>query len=168
MRASRQVLVLTLYPEPSLGCRPFCHLFLPVKITFFISSLAEALTKRISEGQLSPHSVVNMETFPWDWQQGKCSRLPLLSKLVLGFPGGASGEEPICHHRGHKREEFEPWFGQIPQRRAEQHVPVFLPGESRGRGNLAGYAAHRVTEATEQAGRPLLFSEEKRWIALEH
>ena len=43
-----------------------------------------------------------------------------------------------------KRHRFDPWVGKIPWRRAQQPTPVFLPGESHGRG--AWWAAvHRVT-----------------------
>ena len=60
---------------------------------FFISSFAEALTKRVSEGQLSPYSVVKYGNLPLRLTtRQKCSLLPLLFKLVLGFPGGASGK----------------------------------------------------------------------------
>ena len=48
----------------------------------------------------------------------------------LGFPGGASGKEPTCQCRRHKR----PW------RREWQLTLVFLLEESRGQRNLAGYS----------------------------
>ena len=31
-----------------------------------------------------------------------------------GFPGGASGKEPACQYRRHKRLGFNPWVGKIP------------------------------------------------------
>ena len=34
----------------------------------------------------------------------------------------------------------DPWVGKIPYRRAWQPSPVFLPGESHGHRNLAGYS----------------------------
>ena len=34
--------------------------------------------------------------------------------VYIGFPGGASGKEPICQCRRHKRREFDPWVGKIP------------------------------------------------------
>ena len=43
---------------------------------------------------------------------------------------GASGKEPICQCRRHKRLGFAPWVGKIPWRRKWQPTPVFLPGES--------------------------------------
>ena len=54
-----------------------------------------------------------------------------LGQLKTLFPGGVSGKEPTCQGR-RKRSEFDPWVGKIPWRRAWQHAPVFLPGESHG------------------------------------
>ena len=48
----------------------------------------------------------------------------------MGFPGGASGKEPACQCRRHKRHGFDPWVGKIPWRRAWQPTPVFWPGDS--------------------------------------
>ena len=49
---------------------------------------------------------------------------------TLDSPGGASGKEPACQCRRHKRCRFDPWVGKIPWRRAWQPTPLFLPGES--------------------------------------
>ena len=49
---------------------------------------------------------------------------------ILGFLGGASGKEPTCQCRRHKRLGFDPWVGKIPWRRAWQPSPAFLPEES--------------------------------------
>ena len=49
---------------------------------------------------------------------------------TTGFPGGASGKEPSCQCRRHKRLEFDHQVGNIPWRRAWQPIPVFLPCES--------------------------------------
>ena len=38
--------------------------------------------------------------------------------LGEGFPGGASGKEPVCQCRRHKRCRFNSWVGKIPWRRA--------------------------------------------------
>ena len=57
---------------------------------------------------------------------------------VIFFPDGASGKEPTCHFRRHKRYEFDPSVGKIPWR-TWQPTPVFLPGESCGQRSLAGY-----------------------------
>ena len=52
-------------------------------------------------------------------------------------PGGASGKEPACQCRRHKRCRFDPWVGKIPWKRKWQPTPVFLPGESHGHRSLA-------------------------------
>ena len=39
---------------------------------------------------------------------------------------------------GEVRCGFEPWIGKIPWWRAQQSIPVFLPGESHGERSLAG------------------------------
>ena len=50
-----------------------------------------------------------------------------------GFPGGDSGKQPSCQCRRHKKCRFNPWFRNIPWRRAWQSAPIFLPGESHGK-----------------------------------
>ena len=60
---------------------------------------------------------------------------------LVGFPGGASGKEPVCQCRRHKRLGFEPHVGNIPWRRAWRLPPVFLPGEYHGQRSLG---LHRV------------------------
>ena len=62
------------------------------------------------------------------------------------FPGGASGKEPSCQSRRHKRCEFNPWVGKIPWRRAWQPTSVFLPGESHGQRSWQA-TVHRVTKS---------------------
>ena len=53
-----------------------------------------------------------------------------------GFPGGTSGEEPICHCKRHKTHGFDPWVRKIPWRRAWQPTVVFLLTESQGQRSL--------------------------------
>ena len=50
--------------------------------------------------------------------------------FVWGFPGGASGKEPTCQCRRHKRCVFDPWVRKIPWKRSWQSTSVFLPRES--------------------------------------
>ena len=64
----------------------------------------------------------------------------LLIHELWGFPGGASGKEPTCQCRRHKRHGFDSWVRKIPWRRAWQPTPVFLPGESHGHRSLVGYS----------------------------
>ena len=64
----------------------------------------------------------------------------------MGFPGGASGKEPACQCRRHKRRGFNPWVRKIPWRRKWQSTPVFLPGKSHGQRNLEA-VVHRITKS---------------------
>ena len=66
-----------------------------------------------------------------------------------GFPSGASGKEPACQFRRHKRYRFNPWVGKIPWRRAWQSIPVFLPGESHGQRSLEGYNSMELQSQTQ-------------------
>ena len=47
-------------------------------------------------------------------------------------------QSSACQYR---RAGFDPRVGKIPWRRKWQTTPVFLPGESHGQRNLAGYSA---------------------------
>ena len=53
----------------------------------------------------------------------------------MGFPTGSVAKNP-----GNAGNGFDPWGGKIPRRRKWQPTPVFLPGESHGQRNLAGYS----------------------------
>ena len=67
---------------------------------------------------------------------------------ILGcFPGGASGKEPDCQCKKHKRRGFNPWVRKIPSRRTWQPTPVFLPGDSHGQRSLEGYSPWGCTES---------------------
>ena len=74
---------------------------------------------------------------------------------LQGFPGGASGKEPPCQCKRHKRRGFNLWAGKIPWKRAWQPTPVFLPGESHGQKSLAGYSpwGHNELDTTEQLSK---------------
>ena len=50
-----------------------------------------------------------------------------------------------------KRCGFDPWVGKIPWNKAWHPIPVFLPGESHGQKNLAGYSpyGHKESDMTE-------------------
>ena len=52
--------------------------------------------------------------------------------LVIKNPSAEAGDI--------KRHRFDPWFGKILWRRAQQPTPVFLPGESHGQRSLVGYS----------------------------
>ena len=63
-----------------------------------------------------------------------------------GFSGGPAGKESACLCRRYTRCRFDPWSGKIPWRRTWQPIPVFLPGESMGRGDwrLQSVGSQRV------------------------
>ena len=70
----------------------------------------------------------------------------------MGFPGGASGEEPTCQCRSYKKHGLDPWVGKIPWRRKWQPTPVFLPAESHGQRSLVGHNpwGHKELDMTER------------------
>ena len=55
----------------------------------------------------------------------------------LGFPDDSDSKESACSQRD---PGSIPGLGRSPWRRKWQPTPVFLPGESRGQGSLAGYS----------------------------
>ena len=59
---------------------------------------------------------------------------------LLGFPGGAGGNEHTCYCRRHKLRWFDPRAGKIPWKGAWLPTPVFLPRESYGQRSLASYS----------------------------
>ena len=62
------------------------------------------------------------------------------------FPSGSAVKNlPQC--RRHRRCGFDPWVRKILWRRAWQPTPVFLPGESQGRGSLVGCRLWGCTES---------------------
>ena len=61
-----------------------------------------------------------------------CNLTSVLFRLGLSWWFRWSG---ICLQCG--RPKFDPWVGKIPQRRAWQPTPIFLPGEFHGHRSLA-------------------------------
>ena len=70
----------------------------------------------------------------------QCWCQPFHFCTLMGFPGGASGTEPVCQCRRLKRHRINPWVRKIPWRRKWEPAPVFLPEESHGERSLAGYS----------------------------
>ena len=70
-----------------------------------------------------------------------------------GFPGGASGKEPPCKFRRHKRHECDTWVRKIHWRRPQQPTPAFLPGKSHEQRSLVGNSpgGPKETDTTEHA-----------------
>ena len=56
--------------------------------------------------------------------------------LALGLPWGSDSKESACS----AGDPGSPWVGKISCQRKWQPNPVFLPGESHGRGSLAGHS----------------------------
>ena len=80
----------------------------------------------------------SLESRPKVWV-GHMNCEPLHRRYTCPSPGGASGKEPACQCRRHKRCRFNPWVGKNPWRRAWQPNPVFLPAKFHGQRNLVGY-----------------------------
>ena len=59
------------------------------------------------------------------------------------LPWWLSGKESVCQSR---KLGFDHWVRKIPQRRAWQPTPVFLPGESHGQKGLVGYSPEGYKE----------------------
>ena len=80
-----------------------------------------------------------------------CNRGDLigLASGLIGFPGGASGNESACQCRRHR---FQHWVRKIPWRRKWLPTLVFLLGKSHGRRSLEGYSPWGLKELdmTEQ------------------
>ena len=70
---------------------------------------------------------------------------------MMDLPGGVSGKEPACQFRRHRKCVFDTWVAKIPQRRAWQHTPVFLPGKLHEQKSLVGCnpQGHKELDMTE-------------------
>ena len=68
--------------------------------------------------------------------------------LALGLPWGSDSKESACS----AGDPGSPWVGKISCQRKWQPNPVFLPGESHGRGSLAGHSpwGHKEGDMTER------------------
>ena len=94
-----------------------------------------------------------------------------LTKIIQGFPGGSSGEQPACQCRRHKRCGISSWVGKIPWGREWQPTPVLSPGESHGQRSLAGYSPWGpkeldMTGNSMQVKRTLTAEALLRWWAI--
>ena len=84
---------------------------------------------------LSPVLAGGLFTTSATWEAGINS-----SCGVCASPDGASGKEPTCQSRRHKRFGYDPRVRKIPWRRKWQPTPVVLPEEPHGQRWLAGYS----------------------------
>ena len=76
------------------------------------------------------------------------------------FPDGSEGKEPTWNAGDKGDAGLIPGFGNVPWRRKWQPTPVFLPGETHGPRNLAGYSPCSCKESytTEHTRIKVLFS----------
>ena len=76
----------------------------------------------------------------WKWASVLC-QFPSFCKgsKGAGLPQVVHLLRTCLKFRRHWRYGFDSWFGKIPWRRAQQPIPVFLPGESHAQRSLAGY-----------------------------
>ena len=58
--------------------------------------------------------------------------------IYIYISGGTTGKEPAYQCRRYKRCGFNPWFENIPWRRAWLPTPVFLLGETHRQRRMAG------------------------------
>ena len=102
-----------------------------------------------NEGQEKKHYILELTNLIHNL---KNPMLHYVSAMVsLGFPGVASGKEPIHQSMRHRDLGSIPGSGRYPGGRFPS--PVFLPGESYGQRSLAGYSPYGckgadTTEAT--------------------
>ena len=110
-----------------------------------------------------------LESSPFYRQENRLREIKLLaqgqnfnpSSPTPGFPDGSLVKNPTANAGDIKRHGFDPWVRKIPWMGAWQPTPVFLPGESRGQRNLAGYSpwVHKESNMTEQRTLALSFSQ---------
>ena len=128
------------------------------RVTSQVASRAAQLVKNLSAMQetwvqslgwedslekgMATHSSILAWRIPWTVVHGS----QRVRHDWATFTHGATGKEPACHCRKHKRCRFDPWVREIPTmpsipaRRAWRPTPEFLCGESHGQKNLAGYS----------------------------
>ena len=64
----------------------------------------------------------------------------------MGLLSGASGKEPVCQYRRHKRHRFDTCVGKIPGRRPATHSSILawrIPGTEEP-GGPQSIGSHRV------------------------
>ena len=109
-------------------------------ISFYPTSLVAQLVK-------NPPAV--QETLVWflDWED-PLEKKSAMHSSMHGLPWWLRWWIICLQCRGPR---FDPWFGKIPWRRAWQHTPVFLPGESHGQRRGAWQATvHGVAKSQTQ------------------
>ena len=84
------------------------------------------------------------------WARVQTVSVSVSPQALSGLPWWLRRKESACQCMRHG---FHSWVGKTPWRRAWKPSPVFLPGESHGQRNLAGYSPQGrkesdMTEAT--------------------
>ena len=97
---------------------------------------------------MATHSSILAWRTPWTEEPG---RLQSTHWDDRGFLSGASGEEPACQCRRHKRRRFDPWVGKIPWKRNGYSFQYSCLENSMDRGDLAGYSpwGQKESDTTE-------------------
>ena len=95
-----------------------------------IHIIAESLYPLTTLSLFSPSLATTFPFYEFDFFLLRCC------VKVMGFPGGASGKEPISQCRRLKRRGFSPWVGKTLWRRTWQPTPLCFPGESYGQRSL--------------------------------
>ena len=97
--------------------------------SFFQKEIGLVLTPNIQEKEKTVSNLTRItsfyclyiscvQTIMENFQLGvNFSLIPSLFLLSIIFSGGASGKEPTCQCRRHKNRGFDPWVGELPQRR---------------------------------------------------
>ena len=91
-------------------------------------------------------------------KQNKINKWIEATMYTGGFPSGASGKEPACQYRRHKRHGFDPWVMKIPWRRASQNPLQYSCLENPMDRGAWRAAVHRVTKSRTRL----------KWLSMHH
>ena len=77
--------------------------------------------------------------------------LPGTQGNSTAFQGVLMVKNPPANTGDLRRQELDPWIGNIPWKRAWHPTPVFFSGESQGQRSLTGYSpsGHKESNMTE-------------------
>ena len=101
------------------------------------------------EKEMAIHSSILAWKILWTEEAGGLQSMGLQDQTWLSDQNTTT-REIKCSFSGSvvKKDVFDPWLRKIPWRKAWKPTPVFLPGESHGQRNLAGYCVvHGVTKS---------------------
>ena len=92
----------------------------------------------------------------WSWFHVPCKR---------GFPGGASGKDPTCQYRTHKRCWFHPWVRKVPWRRTWNPLQYSCLKDPMDREAWRA-TVHRVAKSQTRRKQLSTHTQCKMWIQL--